>query len=167
MARLPLHGHSWPVVSLRATRKIRLGRLPVAWLVSLLVLGLAGMCCGCNGIIFSDGTPDFSLSVNATSLSLTAGGSAQPVSVSATAINGFTGTIPVTISGLPTGVTASPASFTLTPGTPQQVNFTAAASAAAGTSTVVFTGTSGTLSHTASFSLTVTAAVANPNFRFR
>jgi hypothetical protein len=164
MARLPLHGLSWPFVSLAAMRKIRLSRLPVSLLASLLVSGLAGMCCGCNGIVIGNGTPDFSLSVSAPSLSLTGGGSAQAVSVSAASINAFTGTVSVTISGLPAGVTASPASFTLTPGTPQQVNFTAAASAAASTATVVFTGTSGTLSHAASFTLSVTAAAPAPDF---
>jgi hypothetical protein len=136
----------------------------VAKLGWLLTPALAALCSGCTGTILSNGSPDFSLSVNVTSLGVTAGGSAQPVSVSATALHGFTGTIPVTMSGLPAGVTASPASFTLTPGTPQQVTFTAAASAAASTSTVQFTGTSGTLSHSASFTLNVTAAVANPDF---
>src|SRR5271154_2790742 len=112
MARLPLHGHSWPIVSLHGPRKIRLGWL----LVSLLVSALAGMCCGCGGIVIGDGTPDFSLAVSAPSLGLTAGGSAQAVSLSATSIKAFTGIVSVTISGLPTGVTASPASFTLIPG---------------------------------------------------
>ncbi|WP_236657407.1 pyrrolo-quinoline quinone [Acidisarcina polymorpha] len=63
------------------------------------------------------------------------------------------------ITGLPAGVTANPASLTLTPGTAQSVTLTAAAATAAGAATVTFTGTSGTLSHAATVALTVQAAI--------
>ncbi len=49
--------------------------------------------------------------------------------------------------------------FTLKPGTPQQVSFTAAASAPLTTATVTITGTAGTLVHSTSLSLAVTTAV--------
>ncbi len=75
-------------------------------------------------------------------------------------MNSFTGTVAVAISGLPTGVTANPATLSLTPGAPQTITLTAAATAAAGTATITFTGTSGSLSHTATLALTVQAAVA-------
>jgi len=131
------------------------------------ILLLAVFLAGCNGTIKTGnnnpGTPDFSFSVNVTSLSLTAGGGAQSVIFTATALNGFSGTIQVAMSGLPAGVTASPSSITLTPGTPQSVSFTAAASAAAGTSTIECTATSGVLSHSTSFSLTVSAAQSSPS----
>lgn len=129
----------------------------------LAILVSAGFLSGCGGALAAKSTPsvpDFSLSTNVTSLSLTAGGSAQPVTVLATALDGFTGTISMTVSGLPAGVTASPAALSLTPGTPQQVNLAASASAAAGTSTVQVTGISGTLSHTASIAVSVNVAVA-------
>ncbi len=159
MARLPLSDSSRPGRPLR-TKKMRL-----SW---LLLPVLACVWCGCSGIVYNTksggGSPDFSFLLSSSALSLTAGGSAESLTLTATAIDGFTGTINVTVSGLPTGVTTSPATLTLTPGTPLQVNFTAASSAAAGTSTVQFTGTSGTLSHSASFSLIVTAAPANPDF---
>jgi outer membrane protein assembly factor BamB len=119
--------------------------------------------CGSSFTVNNTNTPDFSFSVSVTSLSLTAGGSSQSVSFSATALNGFSGTIHVTVSGLPAGVTASPATITFTPGTPQTVSFTAAASAAAGTSTVQCTATSGALSHSGSFALTVSSAAAAPS----
>jgi hypothetical protein len=104
---------------------------------------------------------DFSLAVNPTSLGLTIGAAGQPVQLSSTALDGFTGTVSATLSGLPAGVTASPASLTLTPGTPQSITLTAGNSAQAGTANVVFTGTSGTLSHTATLALTVAAAGVN------
>jgi hypothetical protein len=99
--------------------------------------------------------PDFSLAVTPASLSLAAGGAGQPVQVTATALNGFTGTTSVALSGLPAGVTANPATLSLTPGTPQSVTLTAGNSVQAGSASVVFTGTSGTLSHTAALALTL------------
>ncbi len=101
---------------------------------------------------------DFSLAVSPASLNLTVGGAGQPVQVTATALNGFSGTASVALSGLPAGVTANPASLSVTPGTPQSVTLTAGNNAPAGSANVVFTGTSGSLSHTATLALTVGAA---------
>jgi hypothetical protein len=102
--------------------------------------------------------PDFSLAVSPTSLNLTSGAAGQPVQVSATGISGFSGTVSVALSGLPAGVTANPATLSLTPGSPQSVTLSAGNSAQSGNATVVFTGTSATLSHTANLALTVGAA---------
>jgi hypothetical protein len=101
---------------------------------------------------------DFSLAVTPASLSLTVGAAGQPVQLTATALNGFSGTASVALTGLPAGVTANPASLSLTPGTPQSVTLTAGNSAQPGSASVVFTGTSGSLSHTATLALTVAAA---------
>ncbi len=106
--------------------------------------------------------PDFSLTLSPTSLTLNIGRSGAPVSVTANAVNSFTGTVAVAITGLPAGVTANPATLSLTPGTAQTTTLTAAATAAAGTATITFTGTSGSLSHAATLALTVqTAATTN------
>jgi len=129
------------------------------WLAIVLSGGLS---VGCGSVTATKSTPDFSFSANVSSLTLTAGGSAQPVKLSATALNGFSGTINVTTSGLSSGVTASPSTLSLTPGTQQTVNLTASAAATVTTSTVVFTATSGMLSHSASVAVTVSAAVAGP-----
>ncbi len=107
-------------------------------------------------------TPDFSLQLSPSSAALTAGGSAQSVSVMAIAANGFSGSVQVTLAGLPQGVTATPSTLTLSPGTGQQVSLTASASAASGTASVVFTGTSGSLSHTAALALTVSSGSTTP-----
>ncbi len=101
---------------------------------------------------------DFSLAVTPAALSLTAGAAGQPVQLTATALNGFTATASVALSGLPAGVTANPATLSLTPGTPQSVTLTASNSAQAGSASVVFTGTSGSLSHTATLALTLAAS---------
>ena len=82
------------------------------------------------------------------------------MALSATAQNGFTGAVNVAVNGgLPTGVTASPSTLSLAPGTPQNLTLTAAAnSAITGNATVTFTGTSSSLTHTATLALTVNAA---------
>jgi hypothetical protein len=103
---------------------------------------------------------DFSLAVSPQSLSLMIGEAGQAVQLTATALNGFTGTTVVALSGLPAGVTANPASVSLTAGTPQSITLTAANIAQAGTANVVFTGTSGSLTHTATLALTVAAPAA-------
>lgn len=105
---------------------------------------------------------DFSLTVSPSSATLTAGGAGQSVSVNAAPTNGFSSTVAIAISGLPSGVTASPASLSLTSGTAQSVTLTASSGAAAGSTTVTFTGTSGSLSHTATLALTVQAQAPPP-----
>ena len=102
--------------------------------------------------------PDFTLAVTQGSVTIVGGAAGSPVSVSAAALNSFTGQVSVTISGLPAGVTANPATLNLTLGTSQSTTLTAALAAAAATSTVTFTGTSGNLSHSAQLALTVQAA---------
>ena len=82
----------------------------------------------------------------------------SPVSATAASINSFTGTVAVAITGLPAGVTASPATLNLTPGVAQSTTLTAAITAVGATSAVTFTGTSGSLTHTAPLALTVLAA---------
>ena len=105
--------------------------------------------------------PDFSLTLSSSSLSITAG-SSQSLTVNATALNGFTGAITVSPSGLPAGVTANPSTLSVTSGTPQSTTLTAAANAATGNAAVTFTGTAASLSHTASLALSVKASQSAP-----
>jgi cellulose 1,4-beta-cellobiosidase len=104
-------------------------------------------------------TPDFSLA--ATNASVAQGGTATSA-VTITRLSGFAGSVALTASGLPAGVTASfnPASTTTSAST---LTFTASSTATLGAATVTITGVSGTLTHTATISLTVTA-VQTPNF---
>ncbi len=111
-------------------------------------------------------TADFTLAAAPTTLALTQGTSGQ-VTLSSTAIGGFSGTIAVAVNGLPTGVTASPTTISATPNTPVVVTLTATSDAPVTTApvTVSFVGTSGTLSHTATIQLSVVAAApAGPDF---
>jgi hypothetical protein len=99
--------------------------------------------------------PDFSLTVTPTSQTLVEGTTGTALSLQATAMNGFASPVAIGIAGLPAGVTASPASPTLTPGTAQNVTLAASTTAATGAATVTFTGSAGALSHTATLALTV------------
>lgn len=102
--------------------------------------------------------PDFSLTVAPSATTIAAGGAGTQVSVTANPANGFTGTVSVSLSGLPAGVTANPSTMTLAAGATQSTTLTAAATTAAGTSSITFTGTSGALNHQAPLALTVQSA---------
>lgn len=104
--------------------------------------------------------PNFSLSASPSSLTVTQGSSGNST-ITVTPSGGFTGSVSLSTSALPSGVTAS---FGTNPTTGTSVvTFTASSTATTGTTSVTITGTSGTLSHTTSISLTVNAT-ATPNF---
>ncbi|MBB5345187.1 hypothetical protein [Tunturibacter empetritectus] len=106
--------------------------------------------------------PDFALTLTPASLTVVGGSTGLPVSVTAAAVNSLTGTVAVAITGLPSGVTANPATLSLTPGAAQSVVITAVPTAAAATASVTFTGTSGSLTHSSTLALTVqTIAMTN------
>ena len=104
--------------------------------------------------------PNYTLSASPSSLTVTQGSSGNST-ITVTPSGGFTGSVSLSTSALPSGVTAS---FGTNPTTGTSVvTFTASATATTGTSSVTITGTSGTLSHTTSISLTINAT-ATPNF---
>src|SRR5579864_2734608 len=96
--------------------------------------------------------PNFSLSASPSSLTVTQGSSGSST-ITVTPSGGFTGSVTLSNSALPSGVTAS---FGTNPTTSTSVlTFTASSTATTGTSTITITGTSGTLSHTTTISLTI------------
>jgi len=105
-------------------------------------------------------SPHFTLSASPSSLSVTQG-SSRSSTVSVNPSNGFSGSVTLSASGLPAGVSAS---FGTNPTTStSSVTLSASSSATTGTATVTITGTSGSLTHTTSISLTVNAP-ATPDF---
>ena len=105
-------------------------------------------------------SPNFTLSASPSSVSVTQGSSGSST-ITVNPSGGFTGSVSLAASGLPSGVTAT---FGTNPTTStSSVTFTASSTATTGTASVTITGTSGTLSHTATISLTVSAP-ATPNF---
>lgn len=100
---------------------------------------------------------DFSLSVSAPSLAVSGGQSASLV-LTVTPINGFSLPVDLTISGLPTGVTATivPSTVATTSGAATAfLNLTVSRKPLLGTFTVIITATSGSLNHTITLTLTV------------
>jgi hypothetical protein len=105
-------------------------------------------------------TPNFTLSASPTSLNVTQGTSGSST-ITVTPSGGFTGSVTLSTSALPAGVTAT---FGTNPTTGSStLTFTASSTATTGTSTITITGVNGTLTHTTSVSLTI-SAVATPNF---
>jgi hypothetical protein len=100
---------------------------------------------------------DFKITLSTPSLDVSPG-SGQPVQVTATALNSFTGTTTVALTGLPPGVASNPNSLTLPPGITQAITMTVSNTTAAEMGNVVFIGNSGSLTHTATLALTVAAA---------
>jgi hypothetical protein len=109
----------------------------------------------------SGGSPNFTIAAAPSSQTVLPGGSAT-YTVTAAAQNGFTGSIALGASGLPSGATASfnPASISSS-GT-STLTVTTAGSTPTGSSTITVTGTSGSLSHTTSVTLVVSPPAPQP-----
>lgn len=106
-------------------------------------------------------TMDFSIVLSPTSTTANAGTSNASFAVSITPLNGFAGSVNLSLSGLPAGATTSPAfPFTLAAGSSQTVVLTIPASVTAGNFTLTVGGTSGALTHSAQELLTVLGQLA-------
>lgn len=111
-------------------------------------------------------TLSFQLVVNGGSFTLTAApgevelpaGSSSRTAVVVAPINGFSGNVSLTATGVPAGVTASFAPATAT--TSSVLTFTAGSAAAPGSATVTITGTSGTLTASSTVQVNVLSAQA-------
>jgi hypothetical protein len=112
-------------------------------------------------IIFNPGTqtPDFVLSTSPGSVSVAQGGSTTS-KISTTVAGGFNSAISLSVSGLPSGVTASlsPTSIAAPGNGSSTLTFNAAGAAATGNFNVTVTATGGSITHTATIALSVTAA---------
>jgi hypothetical protein len=100
--------------------------------------------------------PDFAVAASPSSLAVLRGKSGT-ATISATALNGFSGSIAPKASGLPSGVSASFSSSAISPTTTSTLTLTVSTSAAYGTYPVTVTGTSGSLTRTTTLTLTVPA----------
>jgi subtilase family serine protease len=101
----------------------------------------------------TSGGGSFTLSDSPSSLTITQGGAGGTSTITVTDLGGFTGSVTLAASGLPSGVTAQ---FSPNPTTSTStLTLTASATAATGTSTVTITGTSGSLQASTTLALTV------------
>ena len=129
-----------------------------AGLANVTITGTSGNLTAATSIALTvnSTTPaSFALSVSPPAITIPQCGSGT-VTLTETPQNGFTGSVAVTASGLPSGVTvgfgSNPISGTST------ITINVGCSATAGSSVITFTGTSGLLTETTTLTLTVTSA---------
>jgi glycosidase len=127
---------------------------------------------GCGGSGSGTQTPppaSFILTASPASLLVSQGSTSVPVELSVQALNGFQGTVSVSLQGLPAGVTTSPAfPLSVSAGSNQSATITLANSVARGNYNVTFAGTSGTLSSNAPLLLTASGgAITGPAQDFK
>jgi trimeric autotransporter adhesin len=94
--------------------------------------------------------PDFSLSISPSSVTVPTLGTTATYTVTITRTGGFTGAVSLSVTGLPSGATAT---FSPNPATGGSSTLTVKVKNKRGTSTLTVTGTSGTLTHTATATL--------------
>jgi hypothetical protein len=114
--------------------------------------------------IYASASSNFSLSASPASLTVTAG-SGTSYTATVSAVNGFTGAVAFSASGLPTGASASFNPASVNGSGTSTVSVTTSSSTPAGMYTLTLTGTSGSLTHSATVTLVVNAAPV-PNFTF-
>src|SRR2546423_4641722 len=124
---------------------------------------LLAACLGCGGgqtiIALRPPSPDFTLAFSSSTVTVPDGSASSPVNVSITAENGFAGTVQISLSSLPAGITSNPPSpFSVTAGTSTPVIFGATSSATVGNFTLTAQAVSGSLSHSTTLALTVSAS---------
>jgi hypothetical protein len=98
--------------------------------------------------------PDFTISATPASRTITRGTSGT-YTVTITAVNGFTGTVTLSVTGLPARVTATFAPTTVTGSGTSTMTVTVNRRATVGTSTLTIHGVSGALNHTTPVTLVI------------
>ena len=101
--------------------------------------------------------PDFSIGASPSSKSAVQGGNA-PYTVSVTALNGFTDTVNLSVSGLPSGATAAFVPTSISGSGPSTLTVKTAGNTPIGSYTLTITGMTASLTHSTSATLVVTSA---------
>jgi len=119
---------------------------------TLTITGTSGKLTATTTLSLAVAVPTFTISADSVSLGQ---GSSSTNYITVNPLNGFTGSVTLSASGLPSGVTAS---FSPSPTTgASTLTLTASSSAAAGQYNVTITGKSGALTATTTFALTIAA----------
>jgi hypothetical protein len=104
--------------------------------------------------------PDFSLALSQASVSAQVGTATTPVTITVNGQSGFTGSVNVSLQGVPDGVTVSPSSsFAVAAGANQPVAFDLADSTVIGPAVITVSATGGGHSHSAQITLTAESLV--------
>jgi uncharacterized membrane protein len=113
-------------------------------------------------VVTAPAPPDFTLSATPSTHTVSAGFGTS-FALNTTALNGATGNVALTITGLPAGATAwfNPSAVAL--GSASVLNVNTSSTTAGGTYNLIVTGTSGTLTHSVTLTLTVSTPVDGTN----
>jgi uncharacterized membrane protein len=125
---------------------------------NLVITGTSGSQTSTVPVALTVVAPTFSLSSSG-ALSIAPGGSGS-TNMYVYGVNGFTGTVRLSISGLPSGVSAAFSPASVATGSSALLTISATAAASTGTSTLTITGLSGSQKVTTTLSLTI----ASPSF---
>jgi len=106
--------------------------------------------------------PDFSISPNPSSQTVTAGGSTS-YTASVSPLNGFTGTVNLSVSGLPSGATGTFNPTSISGSGSSTLSISTSSTASTGSFTLTITGTSASLSHSTTVSLTINPSTGLPS----
>jgi subtilase family serine protease len=138
-----------------STLTLTVGAAAAPGTVSLTISGTSGTLTNTTTLSLTviQANQNFTLSATPNSVAIVQGVGSGNSTISITPVNGFSGNVTLSASGLPKGVTAY---FNGNPATSSSVvTFSASQTAKSGTATVTITGTSGTLSATTTIALTV------------
>src|SRR6266850_429701 len=143
-----------------------MGRLRHGVPMFVLLFSLGCASCGGGSSSLTEPPPppsaDFSLGLSPTSVSILQGATSAAINLSVNSLNGFTGSVQITLSALPAGVTSNPSSpFTVAAGATVPILIGAAANATTGNFTVSAQGSSGGLSHATNLALTIQSAAGS------
>jgi len=123
--------------------------------VTITVTGTSGSTVETAKVTFTvTARPEFTITVSPTTLSLPPNTN-PTVTLTVTYVGNLTGSVSLSASGLPSGVSANFAPSSLNASGASTVNFTSQASTPTGTYSVLLTGTDGTLVHSATLALTI------------
>jgi glycosidase len=149
--------------------KTKKNRMPPA------VLAVA-ICCfvllpaGCGGGAGRTPPPSsFTLTASTGSVLVSQSSTSTPIEIGVQGVDGFQGSVSISLQGLPAGVTTSPTfPVSISAGSSQAVTFTVANTVARGNYNVTIAGTSGALSSAAPLLLTAAgAAISSPTQDFK
>jgi hypothetical protein len=111
---------------------------------------------GIQIVPLSPPTPTFTLSATPSSQTVTVGGSTtSPYTVNTTAVAGFTGSVTLSVSGLPANATGTFNPTSVSAGSSSALTIATASSTPTGSFTLIITGTSGSLTQTATVTLNI------------
>jgi hypothetical protein len=103
---------------------------------------------------------DFSVSISPAQLDSTLGNSSGLISISVKSLAGFSGSVMVTFSGLPLGVTPQPSpSFTIAAGATRSFSFSISGSAPVGVFSIQAQAVSGSIQHSGQIALAINPVV--------